>query len=118
MAPGPALGARHPPDSVETNIDPVSLFGGWPTPAISCGARRARTLRAPFRGDVGRSRGSKVRARPTRQLHRVVSGLVQVCLHHAAPAIALEKSTVGEPSRIVHRVSAVVKEGRGILVRE
>src|SRR5947207_9816864 len=42
------------------------------TLAISCGARRARTLRAPFRGDVGRSRASKVRARPTRQLHRVV----------------------------------------------
>jgi len=34
MAPGPALGARHPPDPVETNIDPVSLFGGWPTPAL------------------------------------------------------------------------------------
>src|SRR5439155_79125 len=73
MASGPALGARHPPDLVETNIDPVSLFGGWPTPAITCGSRRARTLRATFRGDVGRSRGSKVRARPSRQLHRVVS---------------------------------------------
>src|SRR5439155_19498283 len=46
------------------------------TPAISCGARRARTLRAPIRGEVGRSRASKVRARPTRQLHRVVRRLV------------------------------------------
>jgi len=72
MAPGPALGARHPPDPVETNIDPVSLFGGWPTLAISSGARRARALLVSFRGDVGRSRDSKARARPARLLHRVV----------------------------------------------
>src|SRR5438477_147720 len=95
---------------------PVSLRAVRTTLRVTCGTRRARALPQTFRGDVGRSRGSKVRARPTRQLHRVVSGPVQVCLHHAAPAIALEKSTVG--SRIVHRVSAVVKEGRGILVRE
>jgi len=72
MAPGPALGARHPPDPVETNIDPVSLFGGWPTLRVTCGTRRARALPQTFRGDVGRSRDSKARARPARQVHPLV----------------------------------------------
>src|ERR1044071_6986538 len=72
MAPGSILTAQHSPEFLETDIVPVSLLDGRPTPAISCGARRARTLRAPFRVDVGRSRDSKVRDRPTRQPPRVV----------------------------------------------
>src|SRR5438552_224018 len=71
MAPGPALGARHPPDPVETNIDPVSLFGGWPTPAISsgpCGAPLARHL-SRRRGAEPREQGA---CRADRLLHRDV----------------------------------------------
>src|SRR5439155_24691287 len=71
MAPGPALGARHPPDLVETNIDPVSLFGGWPTPAISsgpCGAPLARHL-SRRRGAEPREQGA---CRADRLLHRDV----------------------------------------------
>src|SRR5207249_7180874 len=73
MRSGSILAAKQPTNLLDTNIVPVSVLGGRPTLAISCGARRARALRAPFRGDVGRSRASKVRARPTRQLHRVVT---------------------------------------------
>src|SRR5436309_13261048 len=78
MAPGPALGARHPPDLVETNIDPVSLFGGWPTPALTRGPRRARALSADLITRL-RPRASKARDRPDRRVERVVMG--RGCLH-------------------------------------
>src|SRR5436189_3109890 len=39
---------------------------------VTCGTRRARALPQTLRGDVGRSRDSKARARPTRQVHALV----------------------------------------------
>src|SRR5437867_13275744 len=53
---------------------PVSLRAVRTTVRISCGPRRARALPATFRGDVGRSRDSKARDRPDRQLHALVIG--------------------------------------------
>src|SRR6058998_1138593 len=40
---------------------------------ITCGPRRARTLPDPVRGDEGRSHLRKVRDRPDRQVHPLVS---------------------------------------------
>src|SRR5437763_244322 len=54
-----------------------SATGVRPTPRVTCGTRRARTLRHTFRGDVGRSRDSKARARPARQVHALVIGPVR-----------------------------------------
>src|SRR5881628_917990 len=45
------------------------------TPAITCGPRRARALRAAGGGSGVRSLPRKARARPDLQVHRVVSGL-------------------------------------------
>src|SRR5437773_12341172 len=39
---------------------------------VTCGTRRARALPPTLRGDVGRSRDSKARARPARQVHAFV----------------------------------------------
>src|SRR2546427_4391921 len=39
---------------------------------VTCGTRRARALPQTVRGDVGRSRDSKARARPARQVHALV----------------------------------------------
>src|SRR6059036_2686453 len=40
---------------------------------ITCGPRRARTLPGTVRGDAGRSYHRKVRDRPDRQVHALVS---------------------------------------------
>src|SRR5437763_1855262 len=54
-----------------------SATGPRPTPRVTGGTRGARTLRHTFRGDVGRSRDSKARARPARQVHALVIGPVR-----------------------------------------
>src|SRR5436309_10974103 len=51
---------------------PVSLRAVRTTLRVTCGTRRARALPQTFRGDVGRSRDSKARARPARQVHALV----------------------------------------------
>ena len=52
---------------------PVSLRPVRTTLRVTCGTRRARALPQTFRGDVGRrSRDSKARARPARQVHALV----------------------------------------------
>src|SRR5207244_2354153 len=72
MRSGWILAAKQPTNLLDTNIVPVSVLGGRPTLRVTCGTRRARALPQTVRGDVGRSRDSKARARPARQVHALV----------------------------------------------
>ena len=81
-----------------------------PTLRVTCGARRARALRAPFRAGVG-PWDSKARARPARQVHALVG----------------QHLPAGQRSKIVKRGTAhrfstsryarMVDEGSPVMVR-
>src|SRR5438093_12322237 len=72
---------RKPPAN---NREPLKETPGNPlTPAITCGPRRARALRAAGGGSEVRSFPRKARDRPDRQVHRDVSWRID---HLVAPS--------------------------------